>query len=261
MTAPDPGLLLETRDYSFAYAGESEPTIRHVDIRVRAGQRTGIVGESGSGKTTLIRSLLGLVSGRAGGSAQFLGEELLPKGTGVPAWSRALRRSAGFISQNPDTSLPNDWTVDQVWSEPVAIHSAHDFIQQSAGPFHPSMLPGLLRLPDDVRTRRVGTLSGGQKQRVALGRALVLNPSIVFMDEPFSALDPLVQAGIINLLKDRAVFPESLVIVSHDLALVSYLCDFVYVMQAGRVVDSGPVPATFLNPRHEYTKELVEAQG
>ena len=224
--------------------------LNEVSLEVAQGESFGLVGESGSGKSTLLRAVAGLVPA-AGGTVSL---------DGVPL--RSMERTRGFyrrvqmVFQDPYGSLHPRQTVDRQLAEPLAIHGmARDSERR------------ILKALDEVglgasfRFRYPHQMSGGQRQRVAIARALIVEPEILLLDEPTSALDASVQAEVLNLLeqvrRDRAL---SYLMVSHDLGVVTHMCDAIAVMRTGRVVEA--VTAADLvagRVREDYTRDLMRA--
>ncbi|MDX2013084.1 MAG: ATP-binding cassette domain-containing protein [Myxococcaceae bacterium] len=241
---------LSVEHLSVRYPRQPEDVVRDVSLSVAAGEVLGIVGESGSGKSTLLRAWLGLLAPRAG-VVRWSGRAL---GTLKPDELRALRRQVQPVFQDPQTALDPRLTVRQALAEPFQIHRE---------PYTDDTLTALLgevQVPSDVLGRLPSALSAGQRQRVALARALALSPRALLLDEPVSALDVSVQAQVLTLLSAlRASRELTLVLVSHDLAVVGTLATHVAVVFAGRVVESGPAAAVLRTPRHPYTRQLVAA--
>jgi len=234
--------------------------VRGVDLDVARGETIAVVGESGSGKSQLMMATMGLLArnGRAAGSVDYRGTELL----GLPR--RRLDRIRGakitMIFQEPMTSLDPLYTVGQQISETLRVHSGLSARQARERAIE---LLDLVRLPEPER--RVDSypheLSGGQRQRVMIAMALANDPDVLIADEPTTALDVTVQAEILALLADlKARLGMSILFVTHDLGIVRAFSDRVYVMQAGRVVETGPTGAIFANPRERYTKMLLAAE-
>lgn len=247
--------MIEVRDYSFRY-GDID-VLSGISFSLEPGDTLGIVGESGSGKTTLLRSIFGLVRGQARGSVSFHGRSVISRGR--IRYTREERRRTGFVAQNPDDALESQWTLREIWNEPLRIHGKHTGRKNDETPSdRMEALCRELRLPSEFLEAPLSMMSGGQKQRAAIGRALILQPELLLLDEPFSALDVGVQAGILNLLRDSLAH-RSCILVSHDLAAVSFLCNRVMVLYGGRVVESGPLPQIFQEPRAPYTQELVRS--
>lgn len=221
-----------------------------VSASVPAGGALGIVGESGSGKSTLVRAALGLER-LSGGRILFKGRELGPKR------SEAQRRALQMVFQDPGTTLNPAHSVRSTLRETLRVHR---MVPRAAVDRRVDELLDLVRLPQAIAGRRPSSLSGGQKQRVAIARALSLEPEVLFADEATSALDVVVQAAVLDLLKElRRETGVTLVCVTHDLDLVRYICDQVVVLEAGRLVEAGPVPQTLDAPRDEYTVRLIGA--
>jgi peptide/nickel transport system ATP-binding protein len=231
-------------------------TVRAVDdisFSVRRGSTHALVGESGSGKTTAARLLLGLEQPDAG--------EIMIGDQSVRAHSRGqwrtLRRHLQLVYQNPFTSLDPTWRLERIVREPLDRYRVGGKAERVD---RVKEVLDAVGLPDSLLHRRPTHLSGGQRQRVAIARALVLRPDVVVLDEPTSALDVTVQAGIIELLfRLQRELGLTYLFVSHDLSLVRQLADTVSVLQAGRVVESGPVQEIFTRPRHAYTEALLDA--
>ncbi|NKY33510.1 ABC transporter ATP-binding protein [Nocardia speluncae] len=229
-------------------------TVLHsVDMELRPGCSLGIVGESGSGKTTLARIVAGLLTPTSGSLS--LG--------GDGSWSdldRARRaqwrRDVQYVFQDPYGSLNPRMTVAQCLREPL---EANGLDRRAADARITTLIPEV-GLPADVTDRRTSTLSGGQRQRVGIARALATDPRVLIGDEPVSALDVTVQAHILRLLKELVTRRGlSLLFISHDLAVVGYLCESVVVMRDGRIVESGRTADLLTDPKTEYTRRLVEA--
>src|SRR5204863_1572336 len=213
-----------------------------------------IVGESGCGKTTLGRLMLKLVEPTAGDMAfagmplaELAGDEL-----------RQFRRQAQLVFQNPFDALNPRFTIYRAVAEPL-VNAGVDAAEHG-----PRIAAALARVHLPDLDRYLGQyphqLSGGQLQRVVLARALVLTPRFLVADEPVSMLDVSVRAGILALMREvRDAMGLTAVYISHDLALVRYLCERTVVMYLGTVVEDGPTPEIVRQPRHPYTRALVAA--
>ena len=225
-----------------------------VTFDIGAGDAIAVVGESGCGKTTLGRLLLKLTE-PTGGSITFDGAPL--GGLSGPSL-KAFRRQAQLVFQNPFDALNPRFTIYRAVAEPLlnaGIPKA-EHADRVAQAFRRVHLPDLERYLD----RYPHQLSGGQLQRVVLARALVLAPRFLVADEPVSMLDVSVRAGILALLREvRDAMGLTAVYISHDLALVRYLCERTVVMYLGTVVEDGPTIEIVRNPRHPYTRALVAA--
>jgi oligopeptide/dipeptide ABC transporter ATP-binding protein len=221
-----------------------------VDLEIRRGEALALVGESGSGKSTLARAFTGLVP-LASGEIQFDGRVL-------PARRKhSDQRRIQMVFQDPYSSLNPRLTVGGMLAELLRVH--HVVPRGEVGSFSRELL-GLVGLGEDALRAYPRQFSGGQRQRVAIARALALRPDILVADEPVSALDVSVQATILNLLRDlRAELGLTLMLISHNLAVVRHLCDRVAVMYLGRIIEVAPTETLFSNPQHPYTKGLLAA--
>jgi ABC-type glutathione transport system ATPase component len=214
--------------------------VSDISFDLRRDETLGVVGESGSGKTTLMKLLLGLERPDHG-RVTYLG--------------RALRHEVQVVFQDPATALDPRMRVRDIILEPLRVLR----IQED----HRRRLHELLDavgLPIASASRYPHEFSGGQRQRIAIARALAPRPLVLIGDEPVSALDVSVRAQILNLLEDlRVGYRLTLVLVSHDLSVVRHMADRVLVMQAGQVVETGATRDVFRNPRHPYTRLLLDS--
>ena len=225
-----------------------------VDIRIRRGETVGIVGESGSGKTTLGRALLRLVDVQAG-TIRFDGADITRLGERA---MRPLRRRMQMIFQDPMASLNPRHTVRRILAEPLMFHRvARDRLDANK---RISAFFDRVALPLACLDRTPHELSGGQRQRVGIARAALLEPDFVLADEIVSGLDVSTQAQALNLLKGLSRdLGLAMAFISHDLSVVRAVCDRVYVMRHGRVVEDGGCEALFAAPASPYTRLLINA--
>jgi oligopeptide/dipeptide ABC transporter ATP-binding protein len=227
--------------------------VHRVSVEIRPGEVLGIVGESGCGKTTLGRAMVGLVQPSAG--------TLRVEGRDVATLSsdgrRRMTRDVQMVFQDPFASLNPRKRIRQILEAPFEIHG----LAGGAGrETRIRELVDLVGLAPEHLDRWAHELSGGQRQRIGIARALALNPKVVVLDEPLSALDMSIQSQVLNLLVElQERLHLSYVFISHDLSIVEYLCDNVAVMYLGRVVESAPAAALFAAPRHPYTRALLES--
>jgi len=222
-----------------------------VDVVIPEGGSLGIVGESGSGKSTLVRILLGLDRATSG-SVTYRGRPIAP---GRPRPMRWFRREAQVVLQDPLSSLDPRMTIASVIREPlVCLDVPGDHRARTTEVLE------AVGLDPTWRTRYPHELSGGQQQRVAIARAIAPGPKLLVGDEPVSALDVSVRVQILDLLRRLAdEYDLTLVLVSHDLGVVKYLCDDVMVLRDGVAVEQGATSRVFASPDHEYTRALLSA--
>ncbi|UGT38959.1 ATP-binding cassette domain-containing protein [Nocardia yamanashiensis] len=225
-------------------------TLRALDgisFGVRRGETFGLVGESGGGKSTLVRTLFGINEPSAG-RIRLLGHD--PRQLG-PRERRALRNRVQLVFQDPYSSLDPRMTAHEIVAEPLRI----------AGGYSRDRVVRLLAqvgLTEDALARRPAEFSGGQRQRLGIARALALEPEVLVLDEPVSALDASVQAQVINLLEDlQERLGLSYLFIAHDLSVVRHLADRVAVMHLGKLVEIGDTEEIFTRPRHPYTRALI----
>ncbi len=225
-----------------------------VNLRVRAGKTLAIVGESGCGKSTLAKILLGLERGDDGKVLLSGGFDLCH--LAVERRPPEVLARLQMIFQNPDGTLNPSHSIGYSLARPLRrLGKARGDIGRQV-----TQLLEAVKLPPDFARRRPHQLSGGQKQRVAIARALAASPEIIIADEPTSALDVSVQARVIELLNEIQSARElTLVFISHDLALVRSIADYVAVIYKGEVVEFGTVEEVFDPPYHAYTEELIGA--
>ncbi len=225
-----------------------------VSFDVEEGTTTGLVGESGSGKTTIGRALTGLAPVTAG-SIRFDGVELA--GLSERRF-RPLRKRIQIIFQDPFGSLNPRMTVRQILEEPLSIHFPE--MSRSAKHDEAARLLEQVRLDPSHMPRYPHEFSGGQRQRIGIARALAVRPRFLVCDEPVSALDVSVQAGVINLLQDlQHDLGLTYLFIAHDLAVVEHISKQVLVMYRGKIVESGAAEEILNAPKHEYTRKLLAA--
>ncbi len=274
LSAEDITVTFKRRD------GTSFAALDHVSLQVPDGGAVGLVGESGSGKTTLVRVICGLQK-PDGGRVFFGAAEEDPAAKVQSSKFKAQSSIAGGPSDLRTFRLSDLQTVDHLYSARTAGRPGgiQMIFQDAVGALNPRQrvgdaiaevgrvhritvdVDGLLSqvgLPAEVKTRFPNELSGGQCQRICIARALALRPSLLIGDEPVSALDVSVQARILRLLGDlREKHGLSLLLITHDLAVVSAVCDYVYVLERGKLVEEGVPETVFAAPKHPYTRRLL----
>ncbi|MCB2156741.1 dipeptide ABC transporter ATP-binding protein [bacterium] len=227
--------------------------VNGVDFDLKEGETLGLVGESGCGKSTLGRTVMRLEE-PTGGHVHFEGRDLA---TANHRELFELRGDLQMIFQDPYSSLNPRMTVGEIVREPLLVHRIGKKAEQIA---RVEQLLARVGLGGEQINRYPHEFSGGQRQRVGIARALALNPRVIIADEPVSALDVSVQAQVINLMvelqKDLGL---TYVFISHDLSVVEYISDTIAIMYLGRIVEKAPRDIIFQNPRHPYTRALIEA--
>ncbi|MDX2055833.1 MAG: ATP-binding cassette domain-containing protein [Polyangiaceae bacterium] len=231
--------------------------VSDVTFDVFPGETLGLVGESGSGKTTTARTILRALR-PTGGQVLFRSKSgvvdlaQLSEKALIP-----LRTELQMVFQDPVSSLNPRMSIEQIVGEPLTIHNLARGVELKRRVVEMLERVGLR---SEHLARYPHEFSGGQRQRIGIARSLVMNPSLLILDEPVSALDVSVQAQVINLLSDlRRELNLTSLFVAHDLSVVRYLCDRVAVMYAGRVVEIAPTEDLFQNPQHPYTRALLAA--
>ncbi|HLS01032.1 MAG TPA: ATP-binding cassette domain-containing protein [Beutenbergiaceae bacterium] len=234
-------------------AGEATTAVDHVSFSITQGSSFGLVGESGSGKSTTARIVARLLEADSG-SVRLEGEELLTRR------GRALnpiRRKIQMVFQDPFASLNPRWRVGSLVAEGLKIHTT---MNEESRRKRVVELLEMCGLPDHAAERYPHEFSGGQRQRIGIARALAVQPDVLILDEPVSALDVSIQAQILTLLIDlQAELNLTYLFITHDLAIVERFCDQLAVMRNGAIVEQGTPDEVYTSPRHEYTRNLLSA--
>ena len=232
--------IVELKNLS-SYYGKGKKRLKYlknVSLTVKEGEVLGIVGESGSGKSTLAKCILGMV-------------------TDIEGTLAVNSKRPQMVFQDPYGSLNPAKTVGWILEEPLRAMGVRDKDQRRKKALE--MLE-LVALDPQHYDRRPAQLSGGQRQRVAIAAALIQGSKLIILDEPVSALDVTLQAQILQLLVDlKEKLGLSYLFISHDLSVVYQICDRVAVLYRGEIVEEGPVDEVYDNPKHSYTKKLLDA--
>ena len=248
-------LIIENvgKKYEVRSSKASINALNGVSINLEVGQTLGIVGESGCGKSTLARLIVGLetpTSGHISWSQSPIGNKAAGK------W-RSHHSNIQLVFQDPYSSLNPRQKIGQCITEVIKTHKL-----RAAGDIQKRVDELLLEvgIAPDLQHRYPHQLSGGQRQRVSIARALASEPDLLILDEPVSALDVSVRADVMNLLFDlREKFGLTYIFISHDLSMVRHISDVIAVMYLGKVVEYGPWSDVLDNPKHPYTKALIDA--
>jgi peptide/nickel transport system ATP-binding protein len=244
--------LVSAADVTVTFGSGSHriAAVRNVSLGVRVGEAVGIVGESGSGKSTLARVLSGLQLPDSG-SVLYRGESIYTDGRAYPG---PMRREVQMVFQDPYSSLNPRMTALATVAEACRFHDKSSTAEARARALELLARMGISANDADKKPRQ---LSGGQRQRTSVARALAARPSVLVADEPTSAIDQSAQAQLLNLLNGLRSGGLSIVLVSHDLAVIRYLAKRVYVLSDGELVETGDTLEVFERPQHPYTRTLI----
>lgn len=245
-----------TKTFTVQRIGSGKLTVKALDdvsFNIEAGSVTAIVGESGSGKSTLAKLIVSLLKPTSG--------TILYKGRDVRDYIKndrlAFRKEIQMVFQDPSSTLNPRLTIEDSLYDPLHLHFKYNKKQARKKMIE---LLDAVELDENALNRYPHEFSGGQRQRIGIVRALAVEPSLLILDEPVSALDLSIQSQILNLLlKLKEQYSLTYIFISHDLALVRYMCDNALVIYNGRLVESASKNELFENPQHEYTKLLLDS--
>lgn len=246
--------VLELRDVEVTFGSGRTATrvLKGVNASIHRGETLGIVGESGSGKSTMAKAIVGLVKANAG-TVLFEGQDV--SRLSAPE-RRRMRRMVQMVPQDPYSSLNPRRTIGQTLAEAIDPFRANPKEHREKI----SHWLSTIRLDPQVAERYPHEFSGGQRQRIAIARALAVQPKLIIADEITSALDLSVQAEILNLIgRLRRELDLTMAFISHDLDVVHHVSDEILVLYHGEVVEDGDVDSVYGNPRHAYTKRLIDS--
>ena len=251
--------LVETRGLTKRFSqgffsSQKTTALDDVSIFIEPGETVGLVGESGSGKSTLALSIARLLHVDSG-QIFFDGDEITEFTTSK---MRPLRKELQFVFQDPYSSLNPRMIVKAIISEGIRLHRGLSNKTEIEDEI--ANILTTVGLDKDSMRKHPKEFSGGQRQRIAIARALAVEPKFLICDEPVSALDMSIQAQILNLLKtlkkERNI---SMLFISHDLAVINFLCDRAYIMKSGQIIEQGKVDTIFNSPKERYTQDLLSA--
>ncbi|MHA6692486.1 ABC transporter ATP-binding protein [Devosia sp. A449] len=248
-------ILLSVEDLRVTYnqRGGTFQAIDGVSFSLEKGETVGVVGESGCGKSTLGKAVLRLIE-TSGGAISIDGEDITGLGHNA---MMTKRRRMQMVFQDPFASLNPRQTVKRLLDTPLRAHGVRDGDERRR---RISSMIDKVGLPQAALERFPHEFSGGQRQRIGIARALILQPDLLICDEPVSALDVSIQSQILNLLTDlKAELGLSYIFISHDLSVVRFFADRVFVMYLGRIVESADYKTLWREPRHPYTRALLAA--
>lgn len=253
--------LLEIKNLKIHYITEdgTGKAVEDLSLAVGKGETLGIVGETGAGKTTTALGIMKLVPDPPGkileGEIRFKGEDLLGKSE---AQMRKVRgNEISMVFQDPMTSLNPVFTVGKQIAETIKLHQKVD--GKEAWERAKEMLE-VVGIPAERSKNYPHEFSGGMKQRVLIAMALACNPALLIADEPTTALDVTIQAQVLEVMRDlKSKIQSSMILITHDLGVVSEVCDQVAIMYAGKIIESGSIEQIFKDPRHPYTLGLFHS--
>ncbi|MFN8050728.1 MAG: ABC transporter ATP-binding protein [Acidimicrobiales bacterium] len=246
-------MMLRLDGVSIRYPRTDDDVVADVSLEIPEGAALGLVGESGSGKSTVARAVVGLVAVRSGSVHVADTDVTNARGAALAH----VRANVQMVFQDPNASLHPRMSVGDAIAEAATVRQRRSGAELDA---EVHRLLDLVGLPGRYTERFPFELSGGQRQRVAIARALAPKPRLLLLDEPTASLDVSIQATVLNLLRDlQRELGLTYLAISHDLAVMRYLCDRIAVMELGTIKEVGPATEMFAGPRHHYTAALLDA--
>ncbi len=245
--------LVKTYKVGSGFTKQPFNAVDDISFSIPKGTTFGLVGESGSGKSTAARLVTRLIEPTSG-KVLFEGKDITDlRGQELLAY----RRNVQMIFQDPFSALNPRMTVEEIVTEPWLVHKMYSKEERRT---RAQALIDQVGLPSNSLERKPVEFSGGQRQRILIARALTLEPKLIVADEPVSALDVLIQAQILNLLKDlQRDLGLTYLFISHDLSVVEFISDQIGVMYRGKLVELGTKTEIYQNPRNDYTRNLLAA--
>ncbi len=257
-------LILKVENLEIAFKNKNEiiNIIRGIDLKVKKGQIVGIVGESGSGKSVTIKSLLNLNGSNAISSANKLQlKEVNLNSLNKKTWSQIRGKRISYIPQDPMTSLNPTRKIKKQLLDTLEKNRKDLKTKKERMKLIIETLNSFgIRNVEKVINQYPHTFSGGMKQRIVVASAVMCKPDLIVADEPTTALDTVVQASVLNLFQQiKEKYDVSIIFISHDIGVIAKLCDFIYVMYAGKILEKGNIKDIFTDPRHPYTWALLSS--
>lgn len=251
-------LSAEKLSVSFETIDRSVEVLNEVSLTVGRGEVVGIVGESGSGKSTLAQAIIGVLdippAKISKGKIMFEGNTIFPKTSGMTNYRG---KGINMIFQEPLTSLNPVYSIRDQLLEAIKIGKGTDSKEKKEKIIRQSLEDVMIRDVETVLNSYPHQLSGGMRQRVSIAMILIQSPQLLILDEPTTGLDLIVQKRILGLILDlRKAISSSILLITHDLAIAANMCDRIYVMYAGKIVESGKLNDVISNPMHPYTEML-----
>jgi peptide/nickel transport system ATP-binding protein len=251
--------VMQLQNLCITYKGErsifskrkpDHEAVKHIDMVIHRGETVGLAGESGCGKTTLARTILGLIKPTEG--------VILFNGKPIHSNQRKRHQEIQLVFQDPYSSLNPRIQIGKAIEEPLLVHGR--FQQRKEARDYVQDMLNKVQLDPDHYHRYPHQFSGGQRQRIVIARALAQQPDFIIWDEAISALDVRVQAQILNLINDlKNIYHFSSLFISHDLSVIKYLCDRMYIMEKGRIIEDGRPEDIWEHPQQPYSRRLLEA--